>query len=138
MKADSHDWLASTLRWLARSVSIFALGMATALILGLVLTPSPLEALEWVQFSLTTAVCLGLVLGWWWEGTGGLVVVAGLMVLNAVNVIAQGTFPEAWTLALMSVPGLFFLLTWLRMRSVTQRRRANATEPPAYPPPASS
>ena len=108
--------LLTTLRWSAR---VWSIPSIAALLL-----PYVMEGLYWLQgpsiremigHACFSAVLLGLILAWRWEGWGGGLTVCGVLVFY-VTWWLHGKTPRGPYFLLVAAPGLLFLLTGLLAR----------------------
>jgi hypothetical protein len=104
------------IRWIARIggaiLIIFVVGAVMSE--DKVLKLSGLKTGELVMtLSLLFAV-LGLLIGWFWEGLGGLLTIAGLITFSIVNYYSGGDF--AWEIWILSIPAILFIFYWWRTR----------------------
>ena len=102
------------LRWTARLASLASLGVLLLFIAGEGFNPAKLAPRELaLSLFFPLGVMLGLGLGWWREGVGGVMALAGLAGFYGVHYAVAGGFPRGWALAVFTLPGLLFLLSWL-------------------------
>lgn len=98
-------------RWTARLWSLATIGFVLAFIVGEGVRLSGLH--EWIGFVFfPVGVCVGMLLAWRFEGTGGLVAVTSLMVFYLVSLVSVGRFPAGWGFLVFAAPGFLFLLAW--------------------------
>jgi hypothetical protein len=114
-----HNRVTSVVRWIARAWSIATILLVLAFIIGEGFNPKlfkPTELLGFIFFPI--GICLGLVISWWKEGLGAIIVVASLVAFYIVNFITAGTFPKGWAWEVFAAPGFLFALCWYRSRRV--------------------
>lgn len=76
--------------------------------------PNPLE-LSGRESLLTVAfvaMVAGLVVGWWRELAGGLLIVCGFLAFMLVEYVATGDPGMSWIFALFPLTGVLYLLFW--------------------------
>ncbi|MHC4623143.1 MAG: DUF7670 domain-containing protein [Planctomycetota bacterium] len=121
-------WLSTAIRWAARTLS----GLLAALMLSIVLChafspeglPNPFTQPPDVQLEFAGMLLMwsGWILGWKWEGIGGLLALCGIMIFHVVEA-------KIWLgYGLADLVGILFLLSWWlrkrqRARSVDDRKR---------------
>ncbi len=105
--------IALVLRWTARATSV-----ASILLLGMfafggseAFTPTATEAVALAFFP--GGVALGMLLGWWREGLGGLITLISLGLFYAWLIALGGHAPRTPLFLIFSSPGLLFLACWL-------------------------
>lgn len=99
------------LRWLARALSVLAVGVVLMFAFGEGLHLSHFTPRELVLFLFfPLGVCLGMVLAWRWEGWGGGVTVASLAAFYLVHRLSSSGFPRGLAFAAFALPGFLFLL----------------------------
>jgi len=108
----------TALRWTARLLALCMAGFILLMAVGEGFNPARLkqsELLLSVPFFITWA---GLLLGWRWEGLGGLLNVGGVAAFYVVHyaVTGFGHFPRGWAFPVLGVPGLLFLGSWFLRR----------------------
>jgi hypothetical protein len=113
------------IRWLARLLAAFFVGVVL-LFLGAHLAegglhPLQLSAQETVLMVFFFTTCIGMVVGWGCEVTGGIMVVVGVLSFYAIHLAATGRSPHGWFFPLMLLPGLLFLVS-----GCLRRRRFHA------------
>lgn len=111
-----------TLRWLARILSILAVGVVLLFAFGEGLHLSRFASRELVLFMFfPLGVCLGMALGWRWEGLGGGISVASLAGFYLADRLMSSSFPRGFAFLAMAAPGFLFLLCWLWTRLTTKK-----------------
>jgi hypothetical protein len=109
----------SVLRLIARTWSIVTIILVLAFIIGEGFNPKLLTPTEWLGFIFfPVGICFGLVIAWWKEGLGAIIVVASLIVFYIVNFATAGTFPKGWAWEVFAAPGFLFALCWYQSRKV--------------------
>lgn len=109
------------LRWSARASSILAIGIVLMFAFGEGLNLSRFTNRELVLFVFfPLGVCLGMVVAWRWEGLGGGITTSSLAAFYLVHRLSSSGFPRGFALAVLSAPGLLFLLCWLWTRLKTK------------------
>jgi peptidoglycan/LPS O-acetylase OafA/YrhL len=115
----SSSPLPRLVHWSARVTSLAMLGLVIFIFIGhggppnVFLQPTPVQ----LEFAAMALMLLGLVVGWWREWLGGLVVLVGLAAFNAVELTVNGQ-PAKGAFPLFALPGVLFLLSaFLRRKS---------------------
>jgi hypothetical protein len=113
--------IALVLRWTARATSV-----ASILLLGLfafggaeAFRPTATEAVALAFFP--GGVALGMLVGWWREGLGGLITLISLGLFYAWLIALSGHAPGGPFFLIFSSPGLLFLMCWLLERARRDR-----------------
>lgn len=105
------------LRWSARVLSIFAVGVVLLFAFGEGMNLSQFTAHELVLFLFfPLGVCLGMALAWRWEGLGGGLTVASLAGFYLVHRLLSSSFPTGFAFIVLAAPGFLFLLYWFLTR----------------------
>lgn len=106
------------LRWGARLLSLASIGTLLLFLVGEGVDAGKVAPREWVGLALfPCGVMLGLALGWWREGVGGLLAVGSLLALYAWYALA-GSPPQGWAFLVFTLPGFVYLASWLLARRV--------------------
>jgi hypothetical protein len=100
------------IRWTARLWSLLGIGFLLLMFLG---EGGPgigiLFSTDGVLFlCFPLGVVAGMTLGWWREGLGGAITLAGLVGFYAAHWFLSGRFPGGPWFLLTAAPGFFFLL----------------------------
>lgn len=114
----ADPWIVFVSRWTARIISIPLLALVVILILGDGIANPLTASTRDNLLGLTILIMLlGLILGWKWEGLGGLLILAGLALFAIVN--------RGLLLNIVIAPWLFagvaYLLCWWRQWSVRRQ-----------------
>lgn len=108
----------TTLRWLARGLSILTVAILIAFAVGEGLNLSRFTARELLLFAFfPVGLCMGLVVAWWREALGGGITVASLAVFYLADFIMSSSFPRGIAFATLAIPGFLFLLSGLCSRA---------------------
>jgi FKBP-type peptidyl-prolyl cis-trans isomerase FkpA len=103
-------------RWAARVWSIASIGLLLGFVVGEGINPTTrTESLGLLFFPL--GISVGMILGWWREGIGGIITVGSLLVFYGIHISSTGTLPRGWAWLAFAVPGFLFLLSWYRART---------------------
>jgi len=110
--------MARTVRWIARIGSLLSIGLLLAFLMGETGDPAEITRPVWVMLLFFPfGVIVGLVLGWWKEGLGGLIAVGSLAAFYLLNTFVTGSPPRGPYFTIFASPGAFFLVSWwLRRR----------------------
>lgn len=108
------SWGIKTIRWTARSLSIFFILITSGFFIGEVMTePQPKGSLPFIGIMVGILMLGGLALAWKWELYGGLISLAGFVGVIIVNPNAM-TQPGAY---IFPFTAILFLLCWGLSRS---------------------
>jgi hypothetical protein len=111
------DRFASAIRWIARMWSVITIGLVFAFLIGEQSYPGSL--VEWLAFLFFPfGICLGLVVAWWREGRGAIIVITSLLIFYAISLATTGSLPRGWAWEAFAAPGFLFGLYWYRLRRV--------------------
>ncbi len=111
------------LRWVARIWSIASVGLLCAFLFGE--GPPPLTV---TAMLFPFGVMLGLILAWWFERMGGIIVVVSMVSFYAMEYFSDGIFPKGYAFILISAPSALFLCSgFLRAR---QKNDKNVEQSP--------
>ncbi len=109
------------LKWLARVLSIAAVGVVLLFAFGEgagLSQLSKLSANELVLFLFfPLGICLGMLVAWRWEGVGAGITIASLAGFYAAHRIISSGFPKGFAFVALAAPGFLFLLHWLLKRN---------------------
>ncbi len=106
------------LKWLARALSVAAVGAIVLFAFGEGAHLSRLTASELVLFLFfPLGVCLGMVVAWRWEGAGSGITIASLAAFYAAHRLVSPGFPRGFAFAALASPAFLFLLHWLLKRT---------------------
>jgi hypothetical protein len=112
------------LRWSARTLSLFSIGIVLLFAIGEVLNLSRFTPRELVLFMFfPLGVCLGLALAWWREALGGGITVLSLAAFYLLNWHWSSRFPRGYAFIVLALPGFLFLLSALWANSTVRRGR---------------
>ena len=106
-------WLV-TIRWAARILGSLLAVLVLVIVISHAVSeeglPNPFTQPLGVAFGFLGlfAAWLGVIIGWKWEGLGGLLVVGGIMIFHVV----EGKFWLPPTFELFELAGLLFLAYW--------------------------
>lgn len=122
------------LRWFARIVGMLLAAFVFLLAVGEGLNPAKLTLEESLMMLGFLATWVGFILGWKWEGIGGVLVIAGLAWHCLFEYVFRGTLFLGFWVALPALPGVLFLIYWWRTRpSVPSNGNRESGGPPARP-----
>jgi len=105
-------WIPLGLRWSARITGVLLVGTVLLFLVGEG-PPNPVRQPLPVQIELLGMglMVVGFLLGWRWEGIGGLVAVFGFALFTATELAVNGKLPGG-AIPLFAVPGLLYLLAF--------------------------
>jgi hypothetical protein len=109
--------LESGLRWAARLLTIFLLGLVLVIFAGEGFNPFKLSAIEAIQMTLFFTTCIGMAVAWRWEVIGGLLSAAGIVLFFCVEFTVTGEFPRGLAFHLMLLPGILFATSGIMRQS---------------------
>lgn len=113
------------IRWAARiwSVSILlyvaSKGIDTLVLVGMILTDGVYDLASLMLLAILIA-CVGLAVAWWWELAGGLTAIVAALVYQALEVAMLRVFVPNWSIILVLLPGLLYVLSWRLERLTAQ------------------
>jgi len=112
-----------TLRWIARGWSIASIGLILLFFIGEGFAPTRVTPKEWVGLAFfPIGVVLGMLVAWRKESWGGSITVISLLAFYGVyGYFLNGTFPKGWAFAILSVPGILFLMYALFAHHIQQK-----------------
>lgn len=119
----SVDRLSMWTRWVARLLGVGLLAALALIFAGqgtLLRGGPPLHAMGFAGHALLLALglaLLGILLAWRWEGVGGLLIVASVLLLQSVDALAGGYWRASILDPLFYLTGLLFLWDWGRTAS---------------------
>jgi hypothetical protein len=117
------------LHWIARLLAGFVVGLVLLFFFGTGgFNPLKLTAIEAVQMIFFLTTCIGLVIAWRWELTGGAIATAAMLLFYCTELAVTGGFPRGWVFRLMLLPGFFFLISGL-----LEKRSSSTATPPIAP-----
>jgi hypothetical protein len=104
------------IRWIARVWSIASVGFVLLILVAELLFPHAEASFTFRDLVLLLffpfGTCVGMIVGWRWEGLGGAITVGSLIAFYAALRIMDGRFPGGPYFALVAAPGFLFLLSW--------------------------
>jgi len=105
-------WILLGLRWSARITGLFLAGMVLVFLVGEG-PPNPFKQPPSVQIEFLGMglMVFGFLLGWRYEGVGGLLVVIGFVVFAAAELAVNGRLPGG-AIPLFAVPGVLYLMSY--------------------------
>jgi hypothetical protein len=117
------------LRWTARIWSILSILFIMAFAIGeglLFQETAPFRLSELVGLLFfPVGILIGMLLGWWREGLGGIVTMVSLVVFYGISFFTNGRFPSGPYFALVAAPGLLFAIN-----SLLRHHQASRLPPP--------
>lgn len=121
----NHQLKISLIGWMARGLSILVVGSILLFVIGECFNPLRLnmqEALLFLFFPL--GIVIGIAIGWWREGLGGLITLASMALFYAVHFIQSGRLPKGPFFLIFALPGLLFVISWL-YEKISKHRNPN-------------
>lgn len=99
------------LRWAARALSVFSVGVLLLFFIGEGFDPSDVTLRQWAALLLfPVAVVAGMVVAWRREELGGWVSVAGFAAFYIYSLLLNGGIPRGLAFLILAAPGFLFLL----------------------------
>jgi hypothetical protein len=126
----SNGMVVVGVRWLARIMALGLAGVILFIAIGQGFNPAMLTPRELALAVPLFATWVGLMLGWRWEGLGGALVVGGIASFYLIHFATTGLdhFPRGWFLPGLAVPGVMYLVCWLRELNAKARSGGAATK----------
>lgn len=110
LPAPRRPLAAIILRWVARVMSLFTMGVVLMFAFG----EGVPAGRDWVLLAFfPIGLLIGLVIGWRREVLGGAVAVGSMAVFFALLAAFSGRFPAGPYFAILGLPGLLFLISGL-------------------------
>jgi len=107
--------MTSIVRWTARAWSIVTILFVMGFLIGEGFSPEHFQLVEWLGFLFFPfGICLGLIVAWWKEGLGAIIIISSLFAFYLIHFVTTGTFPKGWAWAVFAAPGFLFALCWYR------------------------
>ena len=107
-----NNWLDVSVRWGARITGLLLVGLVALITVGEGGPPNIMAQplLVQVEFAAMFTMLAGFLVGWRWEGVGGVTAVVGFLVFLASEMIGNGTLPGG-AIPLFVVPGILLLIS---------------------------
>jgi hypothetical protein len=103
----------SIVRWAARIGSLISIGLFLVFLFGESVWPLQITWVEWLGLLLFPGgIVVGMVLGWWREGLGSLIVLVSLAAFYVEQFIVGQSFPRGPWFLLFALPGFLFAICW--------------------------
>ena len=100
-------------RWIARLGSLASIGLLSAFLIGEGGVTLQLSMGEWLGLLLFPGgVIIGMILGWWREGWGSVLVFVSLAAFYVQQFMLDGNIPRGPWFFIFALPGLFFAVSW--------------------------
>jgi hypothetical protein len=112
------------LRWIARILSMLSIGLMLLFLVGEGLADPDASLADikltewWLVIFFPPGVVIGMIVGWWREGTGGAITVVSLFLFYVSHAIVFGNLPGGLWFLIFSLPGFLFLGCWLLTRLI--------------------
>ncbi len=111
------------LRWSARGLSILAVSIVLLFAFGEGLNLAHFTNRELTLFLFfPLGVCLGMIVAWRWEGSGGGITIASVAAFYLLHRLQSSNFPRGFAFLALAAPGLLFILCSLWARSNREPR----------------
>jgi len=110
-------------RWIARIGAALMAGMILIIFIGESISEGfePLLQMslrETAMMAVFVIVFLGLIMGWRWEILGGSLIVGGMAAFYLLDFLFSGTFPRGPFLLVIGLPGLLYIYSGLKSKTV--------------------
>jgi len=103
--------LLTAVRWTARISSIPVIVVFLLMFFGEGFDPTKVKSIEWVMLLFGPfGFMLGMILGWWKEGLGGVITIVSFF---GAMLVGDYSGSGAAYMAVCAAPGFLFLLAWL-------------------------
>ena len=103
-------------RWTARILGLLIVGIFLLFMIGEGFNPLRWKGTEIAQHAALLIALIGMLLLWRWELWGGVMVVAGMIAFDSINLAASGRLPGGPVFPLCFVPGVLALVCWWQER----------------------
>lgn len=125
--------LLTAVRWIARISSIPIIIIFLLMFLGEGFEPAKVKPIEWIMLIFGPfGLVLGMLLGWWKEGLGGVVVILSLF---ASLIVGDYSGSGAGYMLICASPGFLFLSAWVLSKLAILSKDKSASEAnPSQPP----
>jgi len=122
-------------RWLARILSIPIMAIFLLMFFGEGFYPAKVTPIEWVMLLFGPfGLVVGMILGWWKEALGGVVVLVSFFVAMLVGDYSSS---GAGYMLICASPGFLFLLSWFLSKSAVHSKEMPVGEEDLPPSPSS-
>jgi Na+/melibiose symporter-like transporter len=111
------------IRWIARIVGSLLVLFVLLMFIGYAINPQDtgkITSTEIPLFMGMIAMLLGIIVAWFREGIGALLIFGGFLLFFVQEIIKNKNF-DVWILVIFPVIGLLFLLCWWQSRKLVQR-----------------
>jgi len=109
-------WHLKIVRWIARVLATVLATLVFLLAIGEGFNPAKVTIEEALMMMGFLAAWLGFIVGWKWEGTGGALVIGGLLWHCVFEYVLHGTMFLGLWITLPALPGVLYLISWWRTR----------------------
>jgi hypothetical protein len=109
------------IRWIARLLSAFFVGVVILIFIGERFNPLKLSAPEVVQMIFFWTCCMGMLVGWRWELTGGCIATGAMVLFYITEYAITGRFPHGLAFRLLLLAGILFILSSI-IRSLRRKK----------------
>jgi hypothetical protein len=113
------------MRWIARGLSVMVIGFVLLFLFGEGLPPITV-----LHIFFPFGVMLGLILSWFFEGTGSTLTIASIIAFYLVHYFSEGKLPGGPFFMITGVPSVFFLVSMFIRKQMTKRTQHLFTKEP--------
>lgn len=119
--SQDKDWAAkelkpihTTLKWVARGLSILFSGLLLLFFIGEGFDPAEVTVREWLGLLFfPLGLVVGMAVGWWREGLGAAIAIGSVAAFYVVETVVGGDPPGGPYILLCASPGFLFGASWL-------------------------
>lgn len=111
----SQNSFISTLRWVARFLSVLSLTLIALFLIGEGIDTERVMPREWFGLLLFPfGLVLGMFIAWWNEALGSIISIASLLAFYLIyGYFMSGSIFQGWAFLLLGLPAFLFLICWL-------------------------
>ncbi len=96
-------------RWIARFIALSLVFITVVFVSGSGIDIAGADLSHKLQMGAFAVMVAGLLLAWKWEGLGGVLTLAGLLLFLLLDYLLFGSFLQFWILLVFAIPGVLFL-----------------------------
>jgi hypothetical protein len=110
------DDLVTIIRWVARIIALFLAIVIVIFVSGTGVNLAHLQAGEVARSASFFLAWLGLILAWRWDGIGGALMIAGILLFYVLDYFVTGSVLRFWLFLIFFLPGVMLLYCWWQTR----------------------
>jgi hypothetical protein len=110
------DDLVTIIRWVARIIALFLAIVIVIFVSGTGVNLAHLQAGELARAASFFLAWLGLILAWRWDGIGGALIIAGILLFYVLDYFVTGSVLRFWLFLIFFLPGVMLLYCWWQTR----------------------